>query len=206
MHDIDFTFASPPQSPGIQGDPSSALLEVLDPEQNSNFVDHYLNIPFDLSQVKIKDNFHANLTGTKNFSPSCIQTIFLATANSLRGIPAPLRDRMEVVEVPGYGPEEKEAIARAHLLPKQAERHGLSAVKGTAGTAKLELTDGALRKLVTGYTREAGVRGLERRLAAVCRAVALQVAEEEGGGKGSAEVRVVGEKEVEDILGVSFVT
>ncbi len=113
---------------------------------------------------------------------------------------------MEVVEVPGYGPEEKEAIACAHLLPKQAERHGLSAVKGTAGTAKLELTDGALRKLVTGYTREAGVRGLERRLAAVCRAVALQVAEEEGGGKGSAEVRVVGEKEVEDILGVSFVT
>ncbi len=114
---------------------------------------------------------------------------------------------MEVVEVPGYGQEEQEAIARAHLLPKQAERHGLSArVKGTAGTAKLELTDGALRKLVAGYTREAGVRGLERRLAAVCRAVALEVAEEEGGGKGSAEVRVVGEKEVEDILGVSFVT
>src|SRR3989440_135982 len=131
---------------GYQGDPSAALLEVLDPEQNRTFADHYLEVPFDLSKV-----------------------LFIATANTLETIPPALRDRMEVLEIPRYTSEEQAAISRAHLLPKQLEAHGLSGVK-------VELTDEALNRVIHAHTREAGVRGLEKRLAGVCRRLA--------GGKG----------------------
>ncbi|MGZ6144321.1 MAG: endopeptidase La, partial [Myxococcales bacterium] len=131
----------------VRGDPSSALLEVLDPEQNHAFRDHYLNLDFDLSQV-----------------------FFIATANTLDGIPHALRDRMEIVELSGYSEEEKLAIAQKHLLPKQREEHGLSA-------AQIELPEPVLKEIVASYTREAGVRELTRELAAVCRKVALQIAE-----------------------------
>jgi ATP-dependent Lon protease len=127
---------------GWAGDPSAALLEVLDPEQNSTFVDHYLDVPFDLSKV-----------------------FFVATANSLEGIPAPLLDRMEVIELTGYTVEEKLHIAKNHLIPKQLAEHGLK-------PEQVELSDEMLRKLMLSYTRESGVRELQRRVAGVCRAVA----------------------------------
>lgn len=127
---------------GWAGDPSAALLEVLDPEQNSTFVDHYLDVPFDLSK-----------------------TFFVATANSLEGIPGPLLDRMEVIELTGYTIEEKLHIAKNHLLPKQLADHGLK-------TEQVQLSDDILRKLTLSYTRESGVRELQRRIAGVCRAVA----------------------------------
>ena len=132
-----------------RGDPSSALLEVLDPEQNSEFSDHYLEVPFDLSQV-----------------------LFVATANLMDTVPAALRDRMEVIELPGYTLEEKFEIARGFLIPRQIERNGIS------GTS-FELTDEGLRKIIESYTREAGVRNLEREIGAVCRKVARRVAEGE---------------------------
>jgi len=136
----------------FRGDPSSALLEVLDPEQNSAFADHYLNVPFDLSKV-----------------------LFITTANVIDTIPPPLRDRMEVLELSGYTLREKTQIAARHLVPKQIRAHGLK-------PANLKFTAAALQALATDYTREAGVRNLEREIANVCRKVARAVAEGRGGG------------------------
>lgn len=130
----------------FRGDPSSALLEVLDPEQNATFTDHYLDVEFDLSRV-----------------------MFIATANVLDSIPGPLRDRMEIVELSGYTRDEKVAIAMRHLLPKQLEAHAL-------GVDDLVLPEESVRALVDLYTREAGVRNLEREIAALCRGVAARIA------------------------------
>ena len=130
----------------FRGDPAAALLEVLDPEQNATFTDHYLEVPFDLSQV-----------------------VFIATANELGPLSAPLRDRMEIIPIAGYPTEEKIDIARTHLWPKQLGEHGLDA-------GAVELTRAAVEEIVQGYTREAGVRNLERELGAIARAVAVKVA------------------------------
>ncbi|HEY7218960.1 MAG TPA: endopeptidase La [Candidatus Binatia bacterium] len=134
-------------SASFHGDPSAALLEVLDPSQNSTFQDHYLGVPFDLSQV-----------------------LFIATANVLDTIPAPLRDRMEILELPGYIEEDKLAIAKGYLVRRQTAENGLT-------PGDINFTDDALREIIRSYTREAGVRQLERELGSVCRAVATRVAE-----------------------------
>src|SRR5512134_529623 len=131
---------------GIQGDPASALLEVLDPEQNSTFRDNYLGVPFDLSKV-----------------------LFIATANQLDTIPGPLRDRMEVIELTGYTEDEKLEIARRYLVARQLEANGLTAEQAS-------LDDEALREVIRGYTREAGCRNLERQIGAVLRNVAVRIA------------------------------
>ena len=133
----------------FRGDPTSALLEVLDPEQNVNFSDHYLEVSFDLSRV-----------------------LFIATANTLDTLQPALRDRMEIIEIPSYMIEEKIHIARKHLLPKQLSEHGLD-------ETRLELTDDTIRDIVQVYTRESGVRSLERKLADLCRGVARRIAEDE---------------------------
>jgi ATP-dependent Lon protease len=153
-----------------RGDPSSALLEVLDPEQNHSFSDHYMEVPIDLSKV-----------------------MFITTANILDTIPPALRDRMEVIELPGYIEEEKVMIAKRHLLPNQIEAHGLTA-------DSLQLTDDAIRTIVRSYTREAGVRNLEREIASVCRGVAKEVA-----AGGVLSMRVL-EEDLKNLLGpVKFI-
>jgi ATP-dependent Lon protease len=131
----------------FRGDPASAMLEVLDPEQNSTFRDHYLDLPVDLTDV-----------------------MFVTTANTLDTIPGPLRDRMEVIQLAGYTEEEKLEIARRYIVPRQIERNGLT-------RGRLAFSDAALRTIIADYTREAGVRSLEREVGSVCRKVARQVAE-----------------------------
>lgn len=148
-----------------KGDPSSALLEVLDPEQNVSFVDHYLEIPLDLSDV-----------------------MFITTANNLDTIPAPLLDRMEVIELPSYTREEKFNIAKRHLVPKQLKKHGEK-------PSQLKISDEALYGVIDGYTREAGVRKLEQRIAALCRKAARELVD------GKAKVNVT-DKNLADYLGV----
>ena len=132
---------------GYQGDPSAALLEVLDPEQNATFTDHYLDVHYDLSKV-----------------------LFIATANSLETIPGPLLDRMEVIELTGYTVAEKAHIAKNHLVPKQLAEHGIE-------SSQLEVTDEALHQIISHYTREAGVRDLQRKLAAISRASTTKLVE-----------------------------
>ncbi|MGA7563798.1 MAG: endopeptidase La [Desulfobaccales bacterium] len=149
----------------FRGDPSSALLEVLDPEQNNSFSDHYLDVGFDLSKV-----------------------MFITTANLLDPIPPPLRDRMEVLELVGYTEEEKLGIAFSHLIPRQLEAHGLTA-------AQLEISPMAIRVLIASYTREAGLRNLEREIAALCRGAAREIAE------GTRSFVAIGEEEVSTYLG-----
>ena len=149
----------------FRGDPSSALLEVLDPEQNDTFSDHYLEIPFDLSKV-----------------------MFITTANWTEPIPPVLRDRMEVINIPGYTDIEKMQIARKHLIPKQLENHGIT-------SDKLEIDDGALKLVIDGYTREAGLRNLEREIASVMRKVARKIA------TGHNKKITINEKSINDLLG-----
>jgi ATP-dependent Lon protease len=133
----------------MMGDPSAALLEVLDPAQNNTFQDHYIDTPFDLSQIT-----------------------FLATANNPDTIPAPLWDRLEIIEVPGYTRREKRSIAKEFLVPKQLSSHGLT-------DERLDFSDEAIETIIDRYTREAGVRGLEREIGSVCRAIAMRIAEGE---------------------------
>jgi ATP-dependent Lon protease len=150
---------------GVHGDPSSALLEVLDPEQNSTFRDNYLGVPYDLSQV-----------------------LFITTANVLDPVPGPLRDRMEVLQLAGYTREEKLQIARKYLVTRQLDESGLK-------PEQLEITDGALAAIIRDYTREAGVRNLERQIGAVCRRVAVRIAEDQ------AQIVRVDVPDLEEILG-----
>jgi ATP-dependent Lon protease len=151
----------------VRGDPTAALLEVLDPEQNHSFTDHYLDVPYDLSRV-----------------------MFIATANMLETIPSPLKDRMEIISLPGYTETEKLQIAKRYLVPRTLASHGL---KGS----QLRLSDSALREIVRHYTREAGVRNLERQVAAICRAVARRMV---SGSRAVAAVRIAA-RDVAEYLG-----
>ena len=152
-------------SSDYKGDTSAALLEVLDPEQNSRFMDHYIEVPQDLSEV-----------------------LFIATANDVQGIPRPLLDRMELIEIAGYTENEKEHIAKEHLIPKQMEENGIE--KG-----KLTIQSAALKKIINNYTKEAGVRNLERTIGQICRKTARLIMEE-----GKEKVTVTG-KNLSDFLG-----
>jgi ATP-dependent Lon protease len=150
---------------GFHGDPSSALLEVLDPEQNAHFRDNYLGLDFDLSKV-----------------------MFITTANVLDTIPGPLRDRMEIIQLPGYTEEEKLEIAKRYLVKRQLEANGLT-------SAQASMTEDAIRKIISDYTREAGVRNLEREIGAALRSAAMQIAE------GKAHKVVIEPKDLHEILG-----
>ena len=149
----------------FRGDPASALLEVLDPEQNKDFVDHYIEAPFDLSKV-----------------------MFVTTANSLDTIPGPLRDRMEIISVSGYTEDEKVQIAKKYLVPKKVQEHGLT-------KSQFKIKDDAIRDVISFYTREAGVRNLEREIASLIRKVARKVAGKE------VEKFQVTSKNLTDLLG-----
>src|SRR5690625_4118370 len=149
----------------FRGDPTSALLEVLDPEQNDSFSDNFLELDYDLSRV-----------------------LFIATANSLETIPAPLRDRMEIINISGYTLQEKTQIARKYLIPKQIEENGLK-------EDQIEITTDAIERVIDEYTRESGVRNLEREIGSLCRHVASRIA------SGELETYSIGKEEVSDILG-----
>lgn len=153
-------------SSDLRGDPASALLEVLDPEQNSTFRDRYLEVAYDLSDV-----------------------MFIATANTLDTIPAPLRDRMEIIELSGYTPQEKEEIAKRYLVPKQIRQNGLD-------KKRISIADGAISEIIDGYTREAGVRSLEREIGSVCRKAAVRALKE-----GEEKKICVTKKNLEEFLG-----
>jgi ATP-dependent Lon protease len=152
----------------FRGDPSSAMLEVLDPEQNETFRDHYLDLPFSL-----------------------INVMFITTANTLETIPGPLRDRMEVIQLAGYSEEEKLEIAKRYLVPRQIERNGLR-------RSQISFTDAGLRTIISDYTREAGVRQLEREIGSACRKVARQVAESNSSGRRKVSIT---EPRVRELLG-----
>jgi len=149
----------------FRGDPAAALLEVLDPEQNHTFADHYIDVPFDLSKC-----------------------FFIATANQLEPVPPALKDRLEILELPGYTQEEKLEIAMRHLIPKALDDHGLDLTRA-------DITESALKGLISSYTREAGVRNLKREIASVCRSVAVAFAD------GDLEKKIITDKELEPILG-----
>ena len=153
-----------------RGDPASAMLEVLDPEQNATFRDHYLDVPFDLSNV-----------------------MFITTANTLDTVPGPLRDRMEVIQLAGYTEDEKLQIAKRYLVARQVERNGLK-------KSWISFSDAALRTIISDYTREAGVRGLEREIGTVCRKVAREVAERDGAA-GRVKRSAIGPPRVRELLG-----
>ncbi len=152
-------------SSDYKGDPTSALLEVLDPEQNAAFRDHYIELPFDLSRV-----------------------MFITTANVEANIPEPLRDRMEIIELGSYTSEEKFNIAKKHLIPKQMKRHGLR-------SSTFRITDKAIRLIIEGYTREAGVRALEQKIASICRKAVMEIID------AKAEKVTVKPESLEDMLG-----
>jgi ATP-dependent Lon protease len=156
----------------FQGDPSAAMLEVLDPEQNNSFTDHYINIPIDLSKILV-----------------------IATANSLETIPAPLLDRMETIQLSGYTTVEKRHIAKRHLIPKQIRSNGLS-------EGQVNLSDEVIDKTITSYTRESGVRNLEREIGSICRHKAVQFADAGDANRLSEYNPAVTVEDLEDILGI----